>query len=238
MGRSAPPSSTPVPPAEPRDPLFERVRDYLLAGGVRPGDRIPPEVELAAHFGVSRYRIRTVLGALAHMGLLERTARRGTVIRAPDQAGLSEQILFQFNVGAFDVAEYMEARAVIECAVLPLAVMRASPVLLRRMEESIAALRATAGNPEAADRHDLAFHLLILEACGNRTLQSFAGLLSALFANFDYRRQFHRRDYMLDVIAAGHERILDAIRRHDTREAVRQMQQHLVMAQQDIPTIL
>ena len=59
------------------------LRQRIASGALRPGDRVPPEQDMAAYFSVSRVTIRTALQALARDGLVERCRGRGTTVRPP-----------------------------------------------------------------------------------------------------------------------------------------------------------
>lgn len=65
-------------------PLYRRITDALtqqIARGEFPlGSLLPPEVELARRFGVSRHTMRAGLDALVRAGLLERRRGKGTVV--------------------------------------------------------------------------------------------------------------------------------------------------------------
>ncbi len=68
-------------------PLHERVTaaiaEQIEQGTLRPGSLLPPEVELARRFGVSRHTVRAGIAALVSAGLLERHRGRGTYVRRP-----------------------------------------------------------------------------------------------------------------------------------------------------------
>ncbi len=72
--------------------IYEQLRDYILRGILRPGDRLPTEQELSEHCGVSRMTARAALTQLAQEGLVERRQGRGTFVAQP-KATL-EQISF------------------------------------------------------------------------------------------------------------------------------------------------
>jgi GntR family transcriptional regulator len=80
--------------------LEAQVADAVARGALGPGDRLPPERDLAHRLGVSRMTIRQAFDALARRGLVERGVGRGTFIAAPrvdlDRtqrvAGFSEQM--------------------------------------------------------------------------------------------------------------------------------------------------
>ena len=80
------PWATP-PAADEGTPLHRRITATILhqmeQGYLRPGDLLPPEVELARQFGVSRHTLRVSLEALVRAGRLERQRGSGTVVRRP-----------------------------------------------------------------------------------------------------------------------------------------------------------
>jgi GntR family transcriptional regulator len=80
--------------------LEAQVAAQIEAGALAPGERLPPERELAADLGVSRMTIRQAFDALARRGLVERGVGRGTFVSAPrvelerstSVAGFTEQM--------------------------------------------------------------------------------------------------------------------------------------------------
>jgi GntR family transcriptional regulator len=72
----------PVPP--PRQSLVDEtelaLRTWLARGGHRPGDRLPPELELAGMLGVSRGTLRTALDRLEESGEITRRQGSGTYV--------------------------------------------------------------------------------------------------------------------------------------------------------------
>lgn len=74
-------------PAGVAPPLFAQVRDALrgqiLAGGLRPGDRLPSEAALVEHFGVSRITVRQALAELQASGLVQTVNGKGSFVTPP-----------------------------------------------------------------------------------------------------------------------------------------------------------
>jgi GntR family histidine utilization transcriptional repressor len=68
-------------------PLHERIRaeieSAIMAGQLRPGDRIPKETELMATYGCARMTVNKALSALAGAGMLERRKRAGSFVARP-----------------------------------------------------------------------------------------------------------------------------------------------------------
>jgi len=63
--------------------LTEGIRRRILRGEYEEGDLLPTERELGERYGLSSTTIRRALGDLAHEGLLERKAGKGTFVRTP-----------------------------------------------------------------------------------------------------------------------------------------------------------
>jgi Transcriptional regulators len=205
--------------------LLEELKSYLLELGCRPGEKIPTEMELAAHFKVSRGKVREATTALCLQGMLDKKARRGTVIKSLDPDSAGSDLLFRFSLSDIDPADFKEARRVIERAIMPLSVRRITPVLLRELEVLVERMEDRSMTPEVADAADRDFHLVLLKACGNRTLQTFGQVIQALFRE-QYRRQY-RTPELLERAAAAHRRLLTALKNSDEAAAVELIANHI-----------
>jgi DNA-binding FadR family transcriptional regulator len=205
--------------------LRGKLRRYFAAAGLRPGDRIEPELRLAERFGVSRGQIRELLSGLSHEGVLTRAPRRGTVINALNPNALGESLSFRFGLAGLDPADAWEARLAIETAVIPLAVRRMTPAQMRKMEQLLVRMAERLDDPREVDAADRDFHLTLLEACGNRTLSLFAGVISALFAP-ELRTEYWSPDDIRRGLAE-HRAILEAIRQDNPGLTVDLLKAHL-----------
>ena len=65
--------------------VFDQLREQILSGGWKPGDKLPSENELAAQFGVSRVTVRNALQRLSGLGL---ACWRPVLARGPSSGGL------------------------------------------------------------------------------------------------------------------------------------------------------
>jgi len=68
-------------------PLYQQLKNILkgqiLSGVLKPGDRIPPETELCAKYGVSRITVRQAIHSLVEEGFLYRKQGKGTFVTSP-----------------------------------------------------------------------------------------------------------------------------------------------------------
>ncbi|GAA5141890.1 LacI family DNA-binding transcriptional regulator [Prosthecobacter algae] len=99
-------------PAPPKYQLvFENLRQEILSGQYRAGQKIPSEAHLEKRFGASRITIGRAVRDLCHQGLVERRAGSGTFVRptAPPLAaasGLSFGLLIP-DLGRTEIFEFI-----------------------------------------------------------------------------------------------------------------------------------
>jgi len=155
---------------------------------------------------VTRYKVRKALSVLSQMGVVDRAPKRGMTVNALGPKNLSAQIQVQMDIANFDIREFIEARQLIEVNIIPLAIRRMTPALLGRLEDAISRIEANAGNSAEADRWDREFHLLLLEACGNRVLQVFSAALVTYFEKTTENLPQNDPQFFLDI--AKNERLL------------------------------
>jgi GntR family transcriptional regulator len=90
------PSPRPAALAAPARPLYEEVRAHLTegiaAGRWKPGEALPPEIAIAAQFGVAIGTVRKAVDALVAQGALVRRQGKGTFVTAHD----NRRMLFHF----------------------------------------------------------------------------------------------------------------------------------------------
>ena len=206
--------------------LSERIRAHILDKGYTPGTKIETEEELAELFGVSRYKIRTVLGALVQQGVLTKSPRRGTYVNEFNPLAASEDLLFQYRVREFDLNEFIEARIVIEQAIIPLVIRRITPAHITKLHAAIDRMVEQKHAPKQADAADREFHLELIRAAGNELLASFSSVVTLLFHREEYRSKYWD-PRTVERLAHEHRRILDAIADGDEELALQRHGEHL-----------
>src|SRR3954468_11684004 len=134
------------------------VRDLIVRGRLRPGDRLPGERELATQIGVRRPSVRAGLHALAAMGVVR--SRRGSGTYSPDgpPALGSEPLSFLAALHGFTREEMYEARRILEVGAAGLAAERAFPDQMATLADEVAGLFASLDDPQVFLVHDINFH--------------------------------------------------------------------------------
>jgi GntR family transcriptional repressor for pyruvate dehydrogenase complex len=206
------------------------VRDLIVRGRLRPGDRLPAERELAVQVGLSRPSVRAGLHALAAMGVVQSRHGSGTYIPSGPPALGSEPLSFLAALHGFTRDEMYEARRILEVEAAGLAAARATHEHLATLADEVAGLFATRDNPQLFFVHDINFHRGVADAAGNPIVATLVGMVSAMY--YERRKATVERasDSDLRDAAEAHRRIYQAIRGRDAAEARRAMNDHLLQA--------
>lgn len=194
-----------------------RIRRLISEGRLGPGDKLPPERELAAALRVSRTSVRDAIRTLEATGLLEPRQGHGTVIRELSAAGVVASISSALRVGPDLVADVMACRKMIEPTLARHAALRATPEEMLQLEAVLAG--------QAAHVEEGAFHGLIASAARNRVALMVVELLMHLLR--DGSEQALRVRGRAQQLLRGRRLIMEAVRRRDGDAAELAMLAHL-----------
>jgi GntR family transcriptional regulator, transcriptional repressor for pyruvate dehydrogenase complex len=166
-----------APAADAYRPGYELVAERILLliaeSGLRPGDRMPTENELAARLGTSRSMVREAVKILSAIGRVRAQKGRGLYV-ADDEGmlGSSRWGGFFLPTDLDHVYMLFEFRRVQETAASRLAATHATPAELRAIEEAAETCRQghVTGEATLFDRGDDEFHLAIAAASHNQFL--------------------------------------------------------------------
>src|SRR5215210_908813 len=208
-----------------------RLREMIQQGELRPGDRLPPERDLARMFGVSRPTLRAGIRSLSAVGVLQSRQGAGTfVVKADESPALdSSPLRLMAALHGFTPAEMFEARKSIEMCIAGLAAERATSDQMASMSEEITGMFASLDEPEQFLAHDMRFHQSVAAASGNRILTVLMNMVAGIFLDVRVKTVKHATD--LKEAAEMHRQIYRAIRERDPEAASNAMRDHLVRAQ-------
>jgi len=222
------PTFAPITSGRISEEIVEQIKEAIRGGRIRPGDRLPPERDLAERFGVSRVSLRDALRILEAAGLIEIRvgARGGAYVTVPPSTLVGEGIANMLMLSVASPSDVTEARLVFETAIVPLVCDRATAEDLHGLEaiceEQDRALAAGDYPMELSAR----FHVALARATHNPAIEllieSFRGpLLSSL------ERAKEVAPSMGTLGAREHRELVDAIRDRNPEAAVGIMGRHL-----------
>ncbi len=205
--------------------LLTRFEAYLVEQKLQAGDRLPGEVELARHFGVSRGTIREIVTHLRLQGVVERRPHCGTVLARPDIGAIGRELAFQLRYLGCGREELKAARRMLELSLLPETVRCVTAAQVDALRARVDEMAALENDPAAADLADLAFHRTLLAIPGNRLLTVFAEIIGLLF-DAEHRQVFRNAEAVRKSVT-DHRALLAALTAHDAVAMTALMEKHL-----------
>ena len=211
--------------------VVTRLRDMIHSGELAPGDRLPPERDLAKLLGVSRPTLRAGIRSLATVGILQSRQGAGTFVsERHDSPTLDSSPLRMLSaLHGFTSDEMFEARLALEMSVAALAAERATSEQITLMAEEITGMYASLDDPAQYLVHDMSFHQTIAAASNNRILTALMNMVATIL--FDSRSKTVHRALDLKQSAEQHHNIYRAMRERSPDSARRAMYEHLTKTQ-------
>jgi len=149
--------------------IADRLATALALGEFVPGQRLPPERELAVTLGVSRTTVREAVSRLTATGVLavKRGRNGGAYVTGGASPDADEMIRRTLAPGWAQLEGLFDFRALVEPLIARTAAARRTPVAAERIALALEAYRAAGTDREASGRADGALHRAIAEAAGN-----------------------------------------------------------------------
>jgi DNA-binding FadR family transcriptional regulator len=219
------------------------LRREIAAGAWPPGRQVPPERELAQHYGLARNSLRRVLRRLEDEGLLERHVGRGTFVRlakgttAPP-AATPPRLEVAVRLKGASPADLMEVRLLVEPQVVALAASRASAADLQAIEQALKQSIAAKGLAEF-EHWDAQLHLAIFRAAKNGILSAWCEAINQVRNEPDWYR-LKKRSLTPELRLTydrEHSAIVTALKERDPEGARRAMSQHLTRVRDSLLAI-
>ncbi|HLK42149.1 MAG TPA: FCD domain-containing protein [Thermoleophilia bacterium] len=203
-----------------------RLGQAIGMGLLRPGDRLPPETQLARDLGISPVSLRGALTILRNAGLLETRRGRGggTVVTEPE----SPPAVAGELPAATELADLVDYRCIVEGGAAALAARRASGPQLHH-------LRALAGEMKVIRKfrewseQDTLLHLLIADITGSSRLMVEVGRLRAEV--FRISQLVPIAAEVIELADREHDELIDAIAHRDEEAARSAMVAHIESTQ-------
>ncbi|MEV6927585.1 FadR/GntR family transcriptional regulator [Dactylosporangium sp. NPDC051485] len=205
--------------------MIAQIKQQIIAGMLKPGDRLPSEQELAARLGVSRPTVRESLRALTSMNIVETRHGEGSFVASLKAQDLIEPLDFVLRVDDDAIHHLFEVRSFIEAGSARLAAEHASDEDVRELQQLVGEYSDRIDDLDHCVRLDMAFHRRIAAASGNPLLGNLLDSLVGLSAQS--RRRTGSDLTTRQRAAHDHTLILTAIAERDPDKAQDAMLRHL-----------
>jgi GntR family transcriptional repressor for pyruvate dehydrogenase complex len=205
--------------------VAEQLKDMIMTGELRAGDRLPNVRELGESFGVSKATVSEALRMLGAMGLIETRQGIGTYVRDRSEQMVIEAIDLYVTLSAESVYKVYEFRRIIEP---PLARLAAERIRAEHLADLDAILTRMQEGPQVNAEFlqaDVEFHSAIFAATGNEIATTITQAIHQL--TVETWVGVGAPPSVPEKICRAHLRILEALRDGDPDAAESAMQQHL-----------
>ena len=119
------------------DIVTERLKDMIISGTYKSGEKLPNEASLCEMFGVSRITIREAMKKLSMMGLLDIRQGKGTFVKSMDLSLFMKPLYQLIDFEEVDINAIFDARLYIESGTVYMAATKRTEADLERMERLI-----------------------------------------------------------------------------------------------------
>lgn len=209
--------------------VINRLTDAIKSGELKPGDKMPSEVELAEALGIARNSVREAIKILSYLGVLESRRSEGTFVCSGFSESMIDPMVYGIYLNQDSVENLMELREMTETGMMRIAIAHHSESELRELEQILRKMEEAPKDRKdpvkAFFREDDRFHDKIAEMGKNPMADKINRIVRSLTYDLRYKT-------VSEMIASGrteelieaHRRLLEAIREgnlHNVSDKVR-----------------
>ncbi len=219
-----------MPPQKPlRGPALnravqERVKGYITANHLSPGDPLPPENQFASDLGISRGSVREAIKALESLGIVEVRHGSGIFVRGFNFDSLLELLSFGIAFDPSRISEVLQIRRWLETAAIGEVCDRITADDLHKFDEVLARWDEKVRTDALTAEEDRAFHRLLYQVLGNQSLVTLIDVFWVVYHSLSLKEI--TRDIHPSTTLQDHRDILEAVKTHNSSLARQRLQDH------------
>ena len=213
--------------------IFDQIKEMIIDGRLKPGERLPSERTLMDMMGKSRPTIREALRMLESNGLIRTShGKSGAEVVSLTDSCLTKPLTNMINLNQISYSDLAETRLLIEDRAVEVACEKRTEDDLRTMREYISRARANRDNIDEFLKCDLLFH----EAMCNASRNKFATMIDnvchemvedILKGSYQLKSTKDKQDAMIDEILFYHAKLVESIEARNVEDARKYLNTHL-----------
>jgi DNA-binding FadR family transcriptional regulator len=202
----------------------ERVKDFITANHLAPGDPLPPESQLASDLGISRGSVREAIKALESLGIVEVRHGSGVFVRGFNFDSVLDLLSFGLTFDPSRIFEILQIRRWLETAAIGDVCERIGEEDVRKIEAVFAQWEDKIRADALTADQDRAFHQLLYQVIGNQSLVALIDIFWVVYHSL--RVTEITRDAHPSTTIQDHRDILEAVKKRDAPLARQRIQEH------------
>jgi len=208
-----------------RTQIYIQLKNQLLNGSWKPGEKMPSENQLCETFGVSRVTVRAAIQQLEILGMVETKHGGGTyVLELPVVMTINNLQPTMLSNRNLDIITVLEYRKIIEKGTIGLAVEKICNKDFEFLEETYSTMLASTNDHTSFAQADFTFHLRIAEIANNPIINNLYHLINQIMTA--------SMSDIVDLLGCEiglyyHRKIIDALKARDKRSCENEMEKHI-----------
>ncbi|MFD2117361.1 FadR/GntR family transcriptional regulator [Paenibacillus yanchengensis] len=217
--------------------VMEHLKQEILSGKYKPGEKLPTVVQFAARYQVGRSTIREALSALKAIGMLHIQHGGGTYVADSLSQSKTQQNVIQLFSQTIELREILEVRQYIEAGCAHYAAIRRTDEDLERLWRILTTMQQHLSDEIESEQADIDFHLTLAHASHNSLfiamMESIATRLKESMR--DTRKLWFFADQnTAEALYEEHLQIYNAIAQQNTTQTALLITDHLQKVNQVI----
>lgn len=206
------------------DIILQQMKEQILNGDWKPGEKIPSENELTKVFGVSRISVRQALQKLTAVGLIETRVGEGSFVKKLNPGITMNNLIPALYLGPDSLKEVLEFRKVMEGRVAELACSKAGPDDIENLEKIYCNMKRDKDNLEKFSQEDYKFHITLGIITNNSIIIQLYTIIQEQL-NIAFKKIVTVRGNKAGLYY--HRLILDAMKEKDCEKVKKIMDEHM-----------
>jgi len=199
--------------------IIGEFRNALITRTLKPGDKLPTEIELSRRFFVSRNAVREAIKMLVALGVVEIKRGNGTYVAKGISAQIIDPLIFSLLLEGGVPDELLELREMLEIGILEIVLKKVTKKDINKMEKAIQLLEEDCKKGETdreiLRKHDLEFHYAFAGATHNPLIIKIAKTIWEMFKASIEKAVYSRPEDTVE----RHKMILKAIKEKNLEKA-------------------
>lgn len=201
-----------IQPKSLSDEVFEQIKQLIFQGKLKPGDKLPPERELALQFKVGRPCLREALNRLRAIGFLDLKKQNGYYVRsASDEMVGPLKDLIESEMS--NLIDFLEFRKLLDIYCAKQAIRNASDVDIAQIEKAF------------TEDSSFRFHITIAEATKNMIFIHLMTDMHNLLSGISFIKTHTNNSYR--IVKEQHKMILKALVDRDEAAVEKSITEHI-----------
>jgi GntR family transcriptional repressor for pyruvate dehydrogenase complex len=216
-----------ITPVRLYESVIEQIMDLIKNKKLKPGDKLPPERELAGKLSISRNSLREAFRVLESRGLIKSKPGGGRFIREIRENGHNNTENIILSLEKSSILELLEAREIFEVKIAEIAAQRATPEEIEIIEKALNKINQKEELKEDKKMEsDTEFHLAIAGASHNFVFVNIMKL------HLDLLKETREKTWQIpgrrEKQYQEHQAIFQAIKEHNSKKAEEAILKHLM----------